>query len=188
MRFLKVLALVVPMVASAETATFAGGCFWCVQADFDKVKGVTSTEVGFMGGYIPNPTYNQVSTGDTGHREVLQVTFDPNVVSYEALLEVFWNNIDPTDPNGQFCDRGQTYSSAIYYHSTEQKKQAEKSFFKAKSKFGKVYTQLTKATQFYAAEEYHQKYYKKNPVRYNFYRYGCGRDQRLEELWGPTSD
>jgi peptide-methionine (S)-S-oxide reductase len=170
-------------------ATFAGGCFWCMEAPFDKLPGVQSTISGFAGGHKKNPTYKEVVAGGTGHTEVVQVTYDPSKVSYETLLSVFWRNIDPTVKNRQFCDVGTQYRSAIFFHSDEQKAAAESSFkdiqaqLKASGK-GEVFTELSAFDAFYAAEDYHQDYYQKNPVRYKFYRYNCGRDQRLEALWG----
>lgn len=168
-------------------ATFAGGCFWCMEAPFDKLEGVISTTSGYTGGHTKNPTYKQTSSGKTGHTEAVQIIYDPRKVSYEKLLNVFWHNIDPTTPDKQFCDRGNQYRSEIFYHNEEQKRLADAS--KAtlnKSKLFKapIVTQVTQASTFYAAEDYHQDYYKKNPIRYRYYRYGCGRDKRLEQLWG----
>ncbi|MCR4301360.1 MAG: peptide-methionine (S)-S-oxide reductase MsrA [Sulfuricaulis sp.] len=176
--------------AKRETATavFAGGCFWCMEPPYDKLPGVVATISGYSGGQLSNPTYEQVSAGSTGHIEVIQVTYDPKRVSYEKLLEVFWRNVDPLDPGGQFCDRGSTYSTAIFYQNEEQKKLAEQSKAKIEKKLGKsVVTATRPAATFYAAEDYHQDYYKKNPLRYKYYRYSCGRDHRLEELWGRNS-
>jgi len=175
--------------AMLETATFAGGCFWCMEGPFDVLDGVVSTTSGYIGGTLSNPTYEQVSAGSTGHAESVQVTYDPQRVSYEKLLDVFWRNIDPTVVDQQFCDHGNQYRTAIFYHNDTQKQAAEASLaaleqnkpFKAPIK-----TALVKAGMFYAAEDYHQDYYKKNPVRYKFYRYNCGRDQRLTELWGAA--
>jgi peptide-methionine (S)-S-oxide reductase len=173
-----------------EVATFAGGCFWCVEFDFDKVEGVVSTVSGFMGGTTPNPTYKQVTAGGTGHIEVVSITFDPAKVSYKTLVDHFWRTIDPYDAGGQFCDRGESYTTAIFAHSPEQRKIAEA----AKAEIEKsgplkqpVATSIRDAGQFTAAEEYHQNFYVTNPVRYKFYRYGCGRDQRLEVLWGKKA-
>jgi len=169
------------------TATFAAGCFWCVEEAFDKVEGVVSTTSGYTGGEIPNPTYEQVSSGATGHTEALEVTYDPSRVTYEALLQTFWHNVDAVDSGGQFCDRGSQYRSGIFYHSAEQQQQAEASKTRVESQLGQpVVTEILPAGPFYAAEEYHQDYYQKNPVRYRFYKWNCGRAQRLEELWGPT--
>lgn len=173
-----------------EMATFAGGCFWCMEPPFDALPGVTSTISGYSGGHAENPTYRQVTSGTTGHTEVVQVTYDPAKVTYEQLLAVFWKNIDPTVKDRQFCDIGSQYRSAIYYHSPEQKAAAEASLAKIEVQLkntGKgdvVYTELGEIGAFYPAEGYHQDYYEKNPIRYKFYRFNCGRDQRLESLWG----
>ena len=167
-------------------ATFAGGCFWCVEADFDKVPGVISTTSGYTGGKVDNPNYNQVSAGGTGHAEAVEIAFDPSKVGYQKLLDVFWRNHDPLAKDRQFCDRGDQYRPAIFYHDEEQRKLAEASKKAVQEKLAPriVHTEVVKASTFYKAEDYHQDYYKKNPVRYKFYRYNCGRDQRLEELWG----
>jgi peptide-methionine (S)-S-oxide reductase len=167
-------------------ATFAGGCFWCVEADFDKVDGVTSTTSGYTGGRTVNPTYEQIGNGDTGHAEAVEIVFDPAKVSYQTLLDVFWRNIDPLVKDRQFCDRGDQYRSAIFYHGDEQKQLAEASKVVVQKRFAPrtVFTEIVAAGPFYKAEDYHQDYYKKNPLRYNFYRLNCGRDTRLEELWG----
>ena len=174
--------------ASAETAlaTFAGGCFWCVEADFDKVPGVISTTSGYTGGKVDKPNYNQVSAGGTGHTEAVEIAFDPAKVSYQKLLDVFWRNHDPLAKDRQFCDRGDQYRPAIFHHDEEQRKLAEASKQAVQQKFAPrvVQTEIVKAGAFYKAEDYHQDYYEKNPVRYKFYRLNCGRDQRLEELWG----
>jgi methionine-S-sulfoxide reductase len=173
-----------------EIATFAGGCFWCVESDFDKVPGVLKTVSGFMGGKTPNPTYQQVSHENTGHAEVVQVTFDPKIVSYKTLVDGFWKTIDPFDAGGQFCDRGDSYRTEIFTHSDEQKKIAEDSRADIQKNGGhseKIVTPVTAAGPFTAAEEYHQDYYKKNPVRYSYYRYACGRDARVEQLWGKKA-
>ena len=175
-------------VAKAQTtatAVFAGGCFWCMVHPFDELPGVVSVTSGYTGGHKVNPTYHKVSAGDTGHVEAVQIVFDPKKTGYEKLLEVFWRNVDPLDNGGQFCDRGNTYTSAIFYQNEEQKKLAEQSMTAIEKKLGKaVVTMIRPAATFYAAEDYHQDYYKKNPLRYKYYRYSCGRDQRLEELWG----
>lgn len=175
---------------ATEVATFAGGCFWCVEADFDKVEGVISTVSGFMGGKTPNPTYKEVTFGGTGHIEVVQITFDPAKVSYQKLVDRFWRTIDPYDAGGQFCDRGESYTTAIFAHSPEQKRIAEES----KAKLAKdgpqkqpIATVVRDAGPFTAAEDYHQDFYTKNPARYKFYRYGCGRDARLESIWGKAT-
>lgn len=165
-------------------ATFAGGCFWCMEPPYDKLEGVYSTTSGYIGGHKDNPTYKEVSAGGTGHTEAVEVLYDPEKVSYEKLLEVFWVNIDPTVKDRQFCDPGSQYRTGIFYHTDEQKALAEASKAPVVEKFGTVHTEIVAASTFYAAEEYHQDYYKKNPVRYKYYRTGCGRDKRLEELWG----
>ena len=172
-------------------ATFAGGCFWCMEPPYDKLPGVISTTSGYMGGKTKNPTYEQVSTGTTGHAEVVQVQYDPARVSYATLLEVFWHNIDPTQRDAQFCDHGSQYRTAIFYHDEEQKKLALASkaqLEKTKPFKGDIVTEVTAASQFTPAEEYHQDFYKKNPTRYKFYRAGCGRDARLQALWGKAGD
>jgi peptide-methionine (S)-S-oxide reductase len=168
-------------------ATFAGGCFWCVEADFDKVKGVISTTSGYIGGHTPNPTYTQVSGGRTGHAEAVEIVYDPTVVSFEKLLRHFWRNIDPLAKDRQFCDAGSEYRSAIFVHGDEQRRLAEasKKEIEQSGRFkGPIQTQIVQATQFYKAEDYHQDYYLKNATKYKFYRFNCGRDRRLEELWG----
>ena len=170
-----------------EKATFAGGCFWCMEPPFDRLEGVKSVVSGYTGGYKKNPTYEEVSSGSTGHAEAVEITYDPAGISYQKLLDVFWHNIDPTAKDRQFCDVGSQYRTAIYYHNAEQKRLAEaskKAFEESKRFRGPIYTEVTAATTFYPAEEYHQKYYQKNPVRYKLYRFNCGRDQRLRELWG----
>lgn len=172
-------------------ATFAGGCFWCMEGPYDKLPGVISTTSGYMGGQTKNPTYEQVSTGRTGHAEVVQVVYDPGRVSYEKLLEVFWHNVDPTQRDGQFCDHGTQYRTAIFYYGEEQRKLAEASraaLMKSKPFKGEIVTPVEKAGEFYPAEDYHQDFYKKNPTRYKFYRAGCGRDARLKELWGSAGE
>ena len=167
------------------TAVFAGGCFWCMVHPFDELAGVVSVTSGYTGGHKVNPTYQEVSAGDTGHVEAVQIVFDPKQIGYEKLLEVFWRNVDPLDKGGQFCDRGSTYQSVIFYQNEEQKRLAEQSKTVIEKKLGKaVVTAIRPAATFYAAEDYHQDYYKKNPLRYKYYRYSCGRDQRLEQLWG----
>jgi peptide-methionine (S)-S-oxide reductase len=175
---------------ATAVATFAGGCFWCMEPPFDAIEGVVSTVSGFMGGTTPHPSYSQVSAGGTGHIEVLQVTYDPKQVGYEKLLEVYWRNIDPYDAGGQFCDRGHTYTTAIFTHSDEQKKLAEASkaaLVKSGPFKQPIVTEIRDAGPFTAAEAYHQDYYKKNPLRYKYYRYACGRDARLEAIWGKAT-
>jgi peptide-methionine (S)-S-oxide reductase len=174
-----------------ETATFAGGCFWCVESDFDKVDGVLSTVSGFMGGTTPKPTYHQVTAGGTGHLEVVQITYDPAKVSYAKLVDYFWRTIDPYDAGGQFCDRGDSYRTAIFTHTPEQKAIAEasKKVLEASGPLKQpIATVVRDAGPFTAAEDYHQNFYQTNPVRYKFYRYGCGRDQRVEAVWGKSVD
>jgi peptide-methionine (S)-S-oxide reductase len=168
-------------------ATFAGGCFWCMEPPYDALDGVISTISGYTGGRLENPTYEQVSSGGTGHYEAIQIQYDPEKVTYEKLLEVFWVNVDPTDGAGQFCDRGSQYRTAIFYHSEEQREAAQASKMKLEEsgRLSKpVVTPIVAASTFYAAEDYHQDYYKRNPIRYKFYRAGCGRDRVLKKLWG----
>jgi peptide-methionine (S)-S-oxide reductase len=175
--------------ADEATATFAGGCFWCMQPAFDNVPGVISTTVGYTGGHTKDPSYHEVGSGTTGHAESIEVVYDPKKVGYADLLKVFWRNVDATDGDGQFCDRGDQYRSAIFYHDEEQKGLAEQSKQEAAKALrvpGPIVTQIVPATQFYRAEDYHQSYYRKNPIRYRFYRHGCGRDRRLEEVWGEA--
>ena len=172
------------------TAIFAGGCFWCMEPPFDKIDGVVSTTSGYTGGRVPNPSYEQVSAGGTGHAEAVRVVYDAAKLDYEDLLEIFWRNIDPLDARGQFCDKGDQYRSAIFYLDEEQRRLAVAS--KMRLEEGKrfqqpVVTEVVPATVFYPAERYHQDYYKKNPLRYKFYRYNCGRDRRLKQLWAEVS-
>ncbi len=170
-------------------ATFAAGCFWCVEAAFDKVPGVISTTSGYTGGGKKNPTYEEVSAGGTGHAESVEVAYDPAKVSYEKLLDAFWHNTDPLVKDRQFCDSGHQYRSAIFYRSDTEKRLAEASKAEVQKRFKQpVQTEIVAATPFYPAEEYHQDYYKKNPLRYKFYRSGCGRDKRLTELWGSSGE
>jgi len=173
-----------------EKATFAGGCFWCMEHPFDQLPGVVSVTSGYTGGHKKNPTYEEVSAGGTGHAESVQIVYDPAKVSYERLLTVFWHNVDPTVKDQQFCDHGHQYRTAIFYHNEAQHQAALKSkeeLEKNKPFKGPIVTEITQATEFYPAEEYHQHYYKKNPIRYKFYRSRCGRDNRLEELWGDLA-
>ena len=193
--------LIVPLLAlvpakggaaavKTETATFAGGCFWCMESPFDKLEGVLSVTAGYTGGQLQNPTYEQVSAGGTGHAESVQIVFDPARISYSRLLGVFWHNIDPTVKDRQFCDAGHQYRSAIFVHSEEQRLLAQKSrdlLEKSKPFRESIVTEIVPAGEFYPAEEYHQHYYKKNPLRYKLYRSGCGRDRRLKELWGNAA-
>ena len=170
---------------TTATAVFAGGCFWCMEPPYDALPGVVATTSGFTGGQKANPSYKEVSGGNTGHIEAVQITYDPAKVSYEKLLEVYWRNVDPLDGGGQFCDRGHEYTTAIFYQNEEQKKLAEQSKSAIEKQLGRpVATVIRPAAPFYAAEDYHQDYYLKNPLRYKYYRYSCGRDQRLEKLWG----
>jgi peptide-methionine (S)-S-oxide reductase len=193
-------ALVLALVAAAaaalaqpaqglEKATFAGGCFWCMEPPFDKLPGVVSTTSGYMGGTKRNPTYEEVSSGSTGHAEVVQVVYDPKKVGYEKLLDTFWRNVDPTVRDRQFCDVGSQYRTTIFVHTEEQRRLAERSkaeLAKSKPFRQDIVTPIVPAGEFYPAEAYHQDFYKKNPVRYKFYRDGCGRDARLKELWGSA--
>ena len=168
-------------------ATFAGGCFWCMEPPFDKLDGVLSTISGYTGGKKKNPTYEEVSAGGTGHAEAVEVTYDPKKINYAKLLDVFWRNVDPLTPNRQFCDGGSQYRTAIFYHDETQKRLADESKKALSKRFKEpIVTEVVPAKEFYPAEDYHQDYYIKNPLRYKFYRYNCGRDQRLEELWGPA--
>lgn len=184
-----------------EVATFAAGCFWCLQPPFDKKKGVLKTITGFSGGHLQNPTYKQVSKGDTGHREVIRIVYNPSQISYEDLLKIFWRNVDAFDATGQFCDRGFTYSPAIFYHDEAQKEMAEKSLKQVATELSEVsedkssedilnsiVVPVVAFENFYAADESHQDYYKRNPFRYKYYRYSCGRDKRLAEIWGKVKE
>lgn len=172
------------------TATFAGGCFWCMEAPFDVLPGVVSTISGYTGGFKKKPSYEEVSAGTTGHAEAVQITYDSTQISYAQLLQVFWRNIDPLASNRQFCDSGSQYRSAIFYHSAEQQRLAlaSKQQLENSGRFKQpIVTEIVAAAEFYPAEEYHQDFYKKNPLRYKAYRAGCGRDRRLQELWGVTA-
>jgi peptide-methionine (S)-S-oxide reductase len=169
-------------------ATFAGGCFWCMEPPFDALDGVVSTTSGYTGGHTANPTYEQVSAGKTGHAEAVEIVYDPRKVTYARLLEVFWRNIDPLTANAQFCDAGNQYRAGIFVHDATQRKLAEASKDAVAQRLRKpIVTEITAASQFWPAEEYHQDYYKKNPIRYKFYRTSCGRDRRLEAIWGPDA-
>jgi len=170
-----------------EKAVFAGGCFWCMEHPFDQLPGVVSVIPGYTGGHTKNPTYEEVSSGSTGHAESVRIVFDPAKISYRRLLQVFWHNVDPTDAGGQFCDRGSQYRSAIFYQNESQRKAAEESLaelMKTKPFPEKIVTQIVAGSTFWPAEKYHWHYYKKNPIRYRYYRFSCGRDARLEALWG----
>ena len=176
--------------AGMALATFASGCFWCTESDFDKVKGVLSTTSGYLNGKIKNPSYQQVSAGGTGHVEAVRVVYDPKIVSYERLLHVFWRTHDPLIANAQFCDRGDHYRPAILTHNDEQKRAAQASkeaLEKSGILKGKIATSIEPAATFYAAEDYHQDYYLKNPTKYRYYRYSCGRDARVKEIWGAQA-
>jgi peptide-methionine (S)-S-oxide reductase len=195
-RWLAAFVLAVGLAGAAHAqapktakATFAGGCFWCMEEVYEAVPGVISAVSGYMGGKTKNPTYESVSSGATGHAEVVQVEYDPAKVSYERLLQAFWLNIDPTQPNAQFCDSGSQYRSGVFYHDDAQKKAAEASkaqVEKTKPFKGPIVTEIAAAGEFTRAEEYHQDYYKKNPVKYKFYKTGCGREARLQSLWGAA--
>ncbi len=195
-KILASLFLSLPLsIAAADSpktavATFAGGCFWCTESDFEKVPGVISAVSGYTGGKTANPGYEAVSAGETGHTEAVEVRFDPAKISYEKLLDIFWKSIDPTVKDRQFCDTGSQYRSGIYYHDDEQQRLAEASktaLGKSGRIRGPIHTEIAKAGAFYPAEDYHQDYYKKNPLKYKFYRSGCGRDKRLEQLWGEKT-
>ena len=193
-----ILALPLTLIAAGtvtaagnlEKATFAGGCFWCMEHPFDALPGVVSVTAGYTGGQKKNPTYQEVSAGGTGHAEAVQIVYDPSKITYAKLLDVYWRNVDPTTKDRQFCDAGNQYRSAIFYHTEEQHKEALQSkaeLEKTKPFKGPIVTEIVPAGDFYPAEEYHQHYYKKNPIRYWYYRNGCGRDQRLKELWGKEA-
>jgi peptide-methionine (S)-S-oxide reductase len=190
-RLLLLAGLVVaftPSVVRAELAkaTFAGGCFWCMQPPFEALEGVVSTTVGYTGGSAKDPTYEEVSAGGTGHAESVQIVYDPAKIGYERLLDVFWHNVDPLTPDAQFCDHGRQYRTAIFYEDENQHRLAEasKRRLEESKRFNRPITEIVPATTFYPAEEYHQRYPEKNPARYAFYRWSCGRDRRLKELWG----
>jgi len=173
--------------ATQGKAYFAGGCFWCMEEVFENVEGVLSVTSGYMGGAVARPSYEEVSAGRTGHAESVEVVYDPAKVSYQKLLDAFWLNVDPITPNAQFCDHGSQYRSAIFFQTDEEKRMSEtsKQAIEQSSRFkDQIVTQIVMASQFYPAEEYHQDFYKKNPIRYKFYKYNCGRAQRLETLWG----
>jgi peptide-methionine (S)-S-oxide reductase len=184
----------VPRPSVAESgepakAYFAGGCFWCMEEVFEKVDGVIAAVSGYMGGAVQNPSYEDVSSGQTGHAESVEVLYDPSKVTYNQLLETFWRNVDPITPNAQFCDHGTQYRAAIFYQNDQEKRFAEESkqAIEQSKRFNQpIVTQIMMASRFYPAEEYHQDFYKKNPIRYKFYKYNCGRAQRLEELWGKS--
>ncbi len=174
-----------PLPPDRAVAAFAGGCFWCVESDFDHVPGVLSTTSGYTGGKVANPTYEQVSAGRTGHAESVEVAYDPRKVSYAQLVDYFWHHIDPTVKDQQFCDHGNQYRTAIFVHSDEERKLAEESKKKVEAELKKpIYTEIEQAGPFYKAEDYHQDFYVKSPAKYKFYRWNCGRDQRIEQIWG----
>jgi peptide-methionine (S)-S-oxide reductase len=174
--------------ATDAKAYFAGGCFWCMESDFEKVAGVTEAVSGYMGGNKANPTYEETSAGTTGHAEAVEVRYDLAKVTYAQLLQIFWHNVDPTVKDRQFCDEGSQYRTAIFVRNAEERKLAESTRADVAKKLGKtIHTEIADAGAFYAAEDYHQDYYKKNPVRYKFYRTGCGRDARLKQLWGAEA-
>jgi len=179
-----------PPAPGLAVATFAGGCFWCMEPPFDRVEGVVSTTSGYTGGTVAGPSYQQVSAGGTGHAEAVRVVYDPAKVDYRTLLEVFWRNVDPLDGGGQFCDRGPQYRPAIFAHDEEQRRLAEasKAALAASGRFAPrpIAVAVEPAGDFYVAEDYHQDYYRKNPVRYRYYRWNCGRDARLEQVWGSA--
>tara|TARA_R110000850_G_scaffold21006_26_gene62197 strand:- start:766 stop:1371 length:606 start_codon:yes stop_codon:yes gene_type:complete len=177
-------------VAAEETAILAGGCFWCVESDYDHVPGVISTTSGYIGGETPNPTYKAVSAGGTGYIEAVKIVFDPDKTSYSNILDVFWRSVDPTDDGGQFCDRGESYKTAIFATTDAQKEtaQSSKAALNESGVLKKpIVTEIRDASKFYPAEEYHQDYYNKNPIRYKFYRFSCGRDAKIVELWGDQA-
>jgi peptide-methionine (S)-S-oxide reductase len=186
--------LAASVVAAADapraTATFAGGCFWCMQPPFESLPGVLSTTVGYTGGTVDHPTYEQVSAGGTGHAESIQVVYDPTKIEYTKLLDVFWHNVDPLTKDAQFCDHGRQYRTAIFVQDDEQQRLAEasKKELEASKRFDRpIVTEVVRASTFWPAEDYHQRYHEKNPVRYKFYRWNCGRDQRLLEVWGADA-
>jgi peptide-methionine (S)-S-oxide reductase len=182
-------ALALPQSAAAAVATFAGGCFWCVESDFEKLPGVSAVVSGYTGGHTVNPTYEETSSGNTGHTEAVEITYDPAKVSYAQLLDYFWHHIDPLTANAQFCDQGSQYRSAIFFHDEQEKRAALASKDKYEKQLGKpIVTEIVTAAAFYKAEEYHQDYYKKNPIRYAYYRRACGRDARIKEVWGSQQD
>jgi peptide-methionine (S)-S-oxide reductase len=179
-----------PAPATRAVATFAGGCFWCMQPPFENLPGVLSTTVGYTGGAVKHPTYEEVSAGGTGHAESIEVVYDPTKIGYDKLLDVFWHNVDPVTKDAQFCDHGHQYRTAIFYHDETQHTQADASkrtLETSKKLPGPIVTEIVAASEFWPAEEYHQRYHEKNPVRYKFYRWNCGRDQRLQELWGADA-
>ncbi len=189
MRFVLILSLLAAplpaLAADLRTTVLAGGCFWCVEKDFDQVPGVTATVSGYAGGTVADPTYRQVVRGGTGHAEVVRITYDAEQVSYEEILRLYWRSVDPTDPGGQFCDRGASYRTVVFVEGPEERAAAEASRAEAEAALGQpIVTEIVDAAEFYPAEDYHQDFYKKNPLRYTTYRKGCGRDARVKALWG----
>ena len=177
-----------PDPAAYAKAAFAGGCFWCMEHPFDELPGVVSVTSGYTGGDVKNPTYEAVSAGGTGHAESVEVLYDPAKIGYEKLIDVYWHNVDPLTRDAQFCDHGHQYRTAIFYHDSTQRRLAEESKARLASHFKEpIVTEIVAAGPFYPAEDYHQHFYRKNPVRYKFYRWGCGRDRRLKELWGDQA-
>jgi len=184
------LSVTLPSYAKTQSIIVAGGCFWCVESDYEKVDGVTEAVSGYINGTTENPTYEQVSAKKTGHYEAVKISFDDEKVSTQTLLDYFWKTIDPTDASGQFCDKGSPYLTGLFYQNEEQKKLFEASLASVKQSKpfkGEIVTPVLEAQQFYVAEEYHQNYYSRNPIRYNYYRNGCGRDKRIKELWGDVA-
>ncbi|MGF1537357.1 MAG: peptide-methionine (S)-S-oxide reductase MsrA [Elainellaceae cyanobacterium] len=170
-----------------ERATFAGGCFWCMEKPFEALAGVTDVISGYTGGTVENPSYEQVSSGSTGHIESVQIIYDPQQIGYADLLDVYWRNVDPLDDGGQFCDRGEQYETRIFYHSDEQRRLAQQSKAAAEEELGEaIVTEIIPASSFYRAEDYHQNYYRTHPIRYRAYRFACGRDRRLQDVWGSA--
>ena len=172
--------------ATLAKATFAGGCFWCMEPPFERLAGVVSVTSGYAGGHADHPTYDDVSGGGTGHRESVEVLYDPRRISYATLLDIFWHNVDPTDSEGQFCDRGNQYRTAVFFHDETQHRLAEQSRLAVTRRLGSIATDILPAGPFFRAEEEHQDYYRKNPWRYRLYRYNCGRDKQLKKLWGQA--
>ena len=186
---MKILIFLISLCISnafAEEAIVAGGCFWCIEADMEKLSGVTSVVSGYTDGHKKNPTYKEVSSGSTGHTEAIKIVFDSKIITYQKIIEHFWRSIDPFAQDQQFCDKGTQYRAGIYYLNDTQRKIAESSLQKVNKKFAgkRIYTEIKKASTFYPAEDYHQDYYKKNPIRYKYYRFSCGRDKRTESIWG----
>ena len=171
--------------AESKKAYFAGGCFWCMEESFDKVKGVIKTTSGYSGGHVKNPKYNDVVKNTTGHYETLEITYDTTIINFDKLLEIYWINVDPFDANGQFCDKGESYKSVVFFENNDQKKIIENSIKNIEKKFNKkVVTYVKKFKEFYVAETYHQDYYEKNFIRYLMYKKGCQRDETLSKIWG----